>query len=353
MKKMGLISIVNSIVISTCLLVGCGGGDEINALEYIELGQYTNLPVTKMDTTVTDEDVDAQLETLVGSMSTMEKIEDRDIVQVDDFANIDYEGSIDGVTFEGGTAEGYDLQIGSRTFIDGFEEALIGAKVGDTLDVEVTFPEEYHKEELAGKPAVFKVTINYLSKEIIPELTDEFVKEQTQGQYNTVDEVREFIRDQMTTTFESYANSAVYTSLLTQAIENATIIKDIPEDYLNARKEGMIRTAKSNAEAYGVSFETYLDTYMGMDEDTFYETVDGAVEDIAKQSLVVAAIAETEKLSVSDEEFDARVEEMLEEYGYSGKDTLFESITEEDLRETMLTEKVEEFMMAEAEVTVE
>lgn len=334
------------------MLTGCGGNNKINALDYVELGQYKDLPVTKMSTAVSEEDIDLQIMRLASAGATTEKITDRDVVQEGDVANIDYVGSIDGVEFEGGSAKGYDLEIGSHVFIDGFEEGLVGAKVGDTVDVNVTFPDQYvNNEDLAGKPALFKVTVNYISAKLVPELTDEYVSERTSGQFSTVEDFRQYLREQTEKSLKSYSDSNMNTQLMTQIMDNATLKQDVPAEYIEEKKQSMIRTAKSNAEAYGVSYEEYLSSYLQMDEATFMSTIDESTDDICLQSLVIEAIALTEGIEVTKDEIAQQIADLMAEYGYDNKKDLLNVIDEADIADNLLEEKVSAFLIENADIT--
>ncbi len=332
------------------LLGGCA--KKINALDYVTLGDYKGLAVTRMATDISEEDVEKQVNRMLDAFAVLKPVTDRKTVEEGDVANIDYEGSIDGVVFDGGSAKGFDLEIGSGTFIDGFEDGLIGANVGDTLDVNATFPGEYpNNPNLAGKAAVFKVTVNGISKKEIPELTEEFLRENTGGQFGSVEEIKDFIRSQASSSLTGYADSAMYAELLNEAVDQATIKQEIPADYLEEKKEAMIRTAKSNAEAYGKTFEQYLQEYLRMDEPTFMETITQSAQESAKRSLVIQAIADTEGITVTDEEFKQKVADTMAEYGYEKEKDLFKTITKQDLKDSMLMEKVEAFLADNAVIT--
>lgn len=347
MKKGMILSCVFLLLFAT----GCGG-KKINALDYVELGQYKGLAVSRMATTISEEDLQAQVDRMLSAYASQEAVTDRKDVQSGDIANIDYEGKIDGVAFDGGTAKGFDLEIGSGTFIPGFEDGLIGAKVGETVDVNVKFPDEYtNNPNLAGKPAVFTVTVNSLSKKVLPDLTEDFIREKTGGQFGSVDEIKSYLKEQTENSLLEYANSTMNSQLLSQAVANATLKQDIPKEYLEEKQEGMIRTAKSNAEAYGNTFEEYLQNYLRMDEETFMQTIQSSAPEIAKQSLTIQAIADTEGISVSDEEFKQRVADTMAQYGYQKEKDLYETVTKEDIRETMLLEKVEQFLADNAVIT--
>lgn len=345
-KKMVLLCLL------AAMLTGCSKGNAINALDYVELGQYKELPVTKMATTVSEEDIDLQIMRLAAQGATTEKITDRDVVQEGDVANIDYEGSVDGVLFDGGSAKGYDLEIGSHIFIEGFEEGLVGAKVGETLDVNVTFPENYpNNQDLAGKPAVFKVTVNYISSKLVPELTDEYVKERTSGQFSTVQEFRDYLKEQTEASLVEYADSMIDSQIMTQVMDNAKLKTTLPEEYVEEKKQAMIRTAKSNAQAYGVSYEEYLSKYLQMDETTFLDTINQSTDDICLQSLVIEAIAQTEGIEVEKEELEQRYADLMAEYGYKTKKDLLNVVEENDIKTTLLEEKVKDFLAENAKIT--
>ncbi|MBO4903184.1 MAG: trigger factor [Lachnospiraceae bacterium] len=340
-------------ILPVLVLCGCGSSRmKIEPLDYVELGDYKGLNVTRMSTEISEEDLDKQVERMLSAYATKEPVTDRDDVQDGDVANIDYVGMIDGEAFEGGSAVGFDLEIGSGTFIPGFEEGLIGAKKGETVDVPVTFPDEYtNNPALAGKPAVFTVTVNEISKKVLPELTEEFLSEKTGGQFKSVDEIRDYFKTQATASLTSYADSAMHTQLVNQAVENATLKQDIPEKYLEEKKQAMIRTAKSNAEAYGKTYEDYLHSYLNMDEATFLETIDKSTTQIAKQSLVIGAIAETENITVSDEELKEKIASTMAEYGYEKEKDLFETVSKEDILDDLLLEKVQDFLADNAVIS--
>lgn len=345
-KRMVLLCLV------AAMLSGCGAGNTINPLDYVELGQYKGLPVTRMSTTVSEEDVDLQIMRLASQGATTEKITDRDVVQEGDVANIDYEGSIDGVPFDGGSANGYDLEIGSKIFIDGFEDALIGAKVGETVDVNVTFPEEYvNNQDLAGKPALFKVKVNYISSKLVPELTDEYVAERTSGQFTTVQAFRDYLKEQTESSLKDYADSAMNSQIMTQVMDNAKLKQELPVEYVEEKKQAMIRTAKSNAQAYGVSYEDYLQKYLQMDEATFLKTIDESTDDICLQSLVIAAIAQTEGIEISKDELEQKFTDLMADYGYKSKKDLLNVVEESDIKDTLLENKVKEFLAENAVIT--
>lgn len=346
MRKRGFM-----LCLALLFLAGCGGRS-LKALDYVQLGEYKGLPVERMSDAVTDEMLEQQLEKYTASGATLEQITDRDQVQAGDVANIDYEGFMDEVAFAGGTGTNHDLTIGSGQFIPGFEDQLIGAHVGETVDVNVSFPDPYlNNPDLAGRPALFRVKINYISRSVTPELTDEMILSVTDGQYGTVEEFKDYLRTQMQTTLASYADSTMNTALMNQVMDGVIFTKEIPKEYLEEEKQSMIRNAKSNAFAYGVSYEQYLQQYLNMDEATFLQTLDATGEEMAKQDLVIRAIAEVENIVVTEEEFSAQVQTALSAYGYKNEKDMFANVSEEDFRKSMLLEKVQKFLAENAEIT--
>ncbi|HOO27447.1 MAG TPA: trigger factor, partial [Lachnospiraceae bacterium] len=238
-------------------VTGCADKSKIKAEDYISLGEYEGLEVTRVSTEVTDEEIQQQIDSILSDYATTEEITDRTDVQEGDVVNIDYTGTLDGEVFDGGSAQGFDLEIGSGRFIDGFEEGLIGADVGDTVTLNLTFPGEYsNNPDLAGKDVVFAVKINSISKSELPEFNDAFIAQESSGQFSTVVDFKAYMTEQMESSRKEYADSIMYTELLDEAVDNAEVIKDIPEEYVQEKIDEMIRTTKSGAEAYGMDFDT-------------------------------------------------------------------------------------------------
>ncbi len=325
-------------------------GFSYNPADYVKLGDYKNLEVTRMSTEVTEEDIANELTSKIESLAAPVPVTDRDNVAEGDIANIDYMGLLDGVAFEGGTDTGFDLTIGSHTFIDGFEEGLVGTTVGETVSLNLVFPENYQSEDLAGQEVVFVVSVNSISSK--PEATDDVVKEITNGDYSTVAEYKEVIKDEIGKSKLEEADGQMYTELFTKAVDNAEVIADFPKDLLDSK----ISLMKSNAEEYakmcGVDLETYLG-YMGKTMDDFNTEIDEYSVTAAKQSMVLNAIAVAEGLSVSDEELDKAIDEYVEIYGYGSKEEFTSSVDLNDFREYILKTKVEEFLADNAVIKLE
>lgn len=275
----------------------------------VELGEYKGLEVEEKDTTVTDEDVDAELKKLQERHAELVVVEDGTI-ENGDTAVLDFEGFVDGEAFEGGQAENYSLEIGSGQFIPGFEEQLVGLKVGDEKDVEVSFPEEYHAEDLAGKPATFKVKIHDIKRKELPVLDDEFAKDVNE-KVETLEELKAELKEKLQQDKESEAHNDVRDTLVEKAAENAKI--DIPEAMVNTEVDRMMQEFDQRLQAQGMNLDLYYQ-FSGQDETAMREQfkIDG--EKRVRINLTLEAIANAENIEVADEDVDNEIEKMAEMY---------------------------------------
>lgn len=315
----------------------------INVADYVTLGEYKGIEVSVDAPVVTDEYLDSYIDYVLQSNMVTTEITDRP-VEEGDIVNIDYEGKIDGVAFDGGTAQGYDLTIGSGTFIDGFEDGLIGAETGETVDVNVTFPENYQGEEVAGKDAVFTVTVNSISVETLPELTDEFVQGLDVG-VNTVEEYRQYAYDLLMEEEQATHDSNAEIAVL-EAVMAGSQIQDPPEDMTNRYYNRIIDNMTYYASLYGYDLETFL-SMQGTSEDAIRESAAQAGQEI----IVMQAIADAEGLSVTNEELDAEIETNAGSLGYDDVEEYRASLDVEGYREYMMSEKVLNFLLENAVVT--
>ena len=315
----------------------------INVADYVTLGEYKGIEVSVDAPVVTDEYLDSYIDYVLQSNMVTTEITDRP-VEEGDIVNIDYEGKIDGVAFDGGTAQGYDLTIGSGTFIDGFEDGLIGAETGEMVDVNVTFPENYQGEEVAGKDAVFTVTVNSISVETLPELTDEFVQGLDVG-VNTVEEYRQYAYDLLMEEEQATHDSNAEIAVL-EAVMAGSQIQDPPEDMTNRYYNRIIDNMTYYASLYGYDLETFL-SMQGTSEDAIRESAVQAGQEI----IVMQAIADAEGLSVTDEELDAEIETNAGSLGYDDVEEYRASLDVEGYREYMMSEKVLNFLLENAVVT--
>lgn len=315
----------------------------INTADYVTLGEYKGIEVSVDAPVVTDEYLDSYIDYVLQSNMVKTEITDRP-VEEGDIVNIDYEGKIDGVAFDGGTAQGYDLTIGSGSFIDGFEDGLIGAKKGETRDVEVTFPEDYHGTDVAGKDAVFTVTVNSISVESLPELTDEFVQGLDVG-VSTVEEYRQYAYDLLMEEEQANHDAEAEVAVLEAVMEGAQL-QDPPEDMTNRYYNRLIDNMTYYASMYGYDLETFL-SLQGTSEDAVRESAVQA----GKEIITMQAVADAEGLAVTDEELDKEIESNAASMGYEDVEEYRASLDVEGYREYMMSEKVLDFLLENAVVT--
>lgn len=323
---------------------------DIEISDKVVLGDYKNLEVVSNVTAITDEDVDNYIDYMLSMSPELVEVTDRDVVENGDVANIDYVGKKDGVAFDGGTAQGYDLGIGTGAFIPGFEEGLVGAKVGETIDLNLTFPENYGSPELDGADVVFTVTVNKISKKVTPEFTDEYVAGLEIENVSTVEEYRVYLKNMMEDAEEEYALQDVQTQIITMVTENATVT-EVPQElidrFYNVNKNNM----SYNAMMYGMDLESFVSAYYGMDAETFETETIAAAEISAKQALVCLAIAKNENLTLTEEDVEKAIEENYANYGYADADTFKKSIDLEEYKDSLLLNKVLDFLVENATIT--
>ena len=281
----------------------------------VELGQYTHLGIEKKVEEVTDDDVMADIERARDRAARYVEVTDRE-AKLDDQANIDYQGLLDGVPFEGGTAQGHELVLGSGAFIPGFEDQVVGMKIGEEKDLNVTFPENYHSEELAGKPVVFKVKLNSLREKEVPALDDEFVKDVSETA-NTVDEYKKEIREKLEKQAEERADAAFESEIIETISDNAKI--DIPKAMVEEQIDAMLRDMELRMMYQGLRMQDFL-KYSGQTMEQLRDTYRQQAEDRVKTQLTLEAITKAEGIEPTDEEIDKELSRFAEQ----GKKTLEE-----------------------------
>ncbi|WP_059103890.1 trigger factor [Shouchella shacheensis] len=281
----------------------------------VKLGDYKGLEVEAQDTEISDEDVEAELSQLQERHAELVVVEDGQL-QDGDTAVLDFEGYANGEAFEGGTAENYSLEIGSNSFIPGFEEQLVGLKPGDDKDVEVTFPEEYHAEELAGQPATFKVKIHDIKRKELPELDDEFAKDANEN-VETLDELKADVRKNLEEQKAQQAESAVRDTLLEKAANNAEI--NIPEAMVTSETDRMLQEFGQRLEMQGMNLDMYFQ-FSGQTEEQMREQFKEDAGKRVRVNLTLEAISEAEDVEVSEEEVDAELEKMADMYQRSAEE---------------------------------
>ena len=275
----------------------------------VKLGKYKGVQVTKVDVAVTEEEIDNAVEAERQKNSRMVTVTDRAAAE-GDTAMIDYEGFCDGVAFDGGKAENHGLVLGSHSFIDTFEDQIIGHVAGDEFDVNVTFPEQYHADELAGKPAVFKVKVNEIKTKELPELNDEFA--QDVSEFDTLAEYREDVKKRLEADKEAEAKRAKEDEAIAKIIEKSEM--EIPEAMIDTQCEQMLNDFAQRIMQSGLTMEQYMQ-FSGMTLDKLKDQVRPEAETRIKSSLVLEQIVKEENIEISDEEVDAQLEKMAAMYG--------------------------------------
>ena len=306
-----------------------------------ELGEYKGVKAQKVTSRVLKKDIEAELEKKREMNSRMVPVEDRPI-ENDDVANIDFEGFCDGVPFDGGKGEGFDLTIGSGQFIPGFEEQLIGKSIGDEVDLNVTFPEEYHAEELKGKPALFKVKINSIKVKELPELDDEFAKDVSE--FDTLEDLKKDIKENLSKAGKENAAHKTEENVI-NAVCDATEI-DIPDAMINSQIDKMLRDFDMNMRYQGLNLEQYL-KYTGMTVDKMRaQFKDDAAKNV-KTSLVLEKICEAEGIDASEDEINKEYESMAESNGMKIED-IKKYVSEDDVKETIKARNTIKFLVDNA-----
>lgn len=322
---------------------------DFNAGDYVTLGQYKGVEVELVEPEVTQQSVDEYMEYVLSSHAQSSPVTGRS-AQTGDIVNIDFEGKLDGVAFEGGSAKGFDLTIGAGGFIDGFEDAIVGMEIGETKDADLKFPDPYQNNpDLAGKDVVFSFTLNSISEQTVPELNDEFVAELGIDGCTTVKDYTEFIREglmeQANAAFEEEKTSAAIAE-----VEANVTFKPAPEGMTNRMKETLMDTVTSYAQMYGMNVEDYVAAAYGGSADAYEDVILEEAGKMAQRYLMIGAIADAEGIVITDEELDQILEEEAVSFGYDNVAEYKEELDVEAYREYLLVQKVVEFLAENAVV---
>ena len=312
----------------------------------VTLGQYKGVEVEKADASVSAEDVEAELKKVQEQNARLLTVEDRGVEDGDQTV-IDFEGFVDGKGFEGGKAEDYPLTIGSHSFIDTFEEQLIGKKIGEECEVNVTFPTEYHAADLAGKPATFKVTVKEIKVKELPELNDEFASEVSE--FDTLDEYKKDVEKKLAEKKEIEANSKNEDAVVTKVVENASM--EIPDKMIDAQAENMVQDMARRMQSQGLSLDMYL-KYTGMTVEQMKEQARPDAEKRIRTRLVLEAVAKAENIQISDEKVDEEVAKMAEAYKME-VEKLKSYMSESDvkqMKEDLAVQQAVDLLVAEAKL---
>lgn len=274
----------------------------------VKLGEYKGIEVEKKNIEVTEEEIQAEIDKERENNSRVIDVDDR-AVENGDMVKLDFEGFVDGVAFEGGKGEDYDLTIGSGSFIPGFEEQLVGVKIGEDTEVNVTFPEEYHAPELAGKAAVFKCKVNEIKVKELPEADDDFAKDVSE--FDTLDEYKEDVKKNLTEKKEKEAKTAKEMAVVEKIVENAEM--EIPDPMVDEQVRRMADDFANRIQSQGLSVEQYFQ-FTGMTAEKLLEQMRPEAVKRIQNSLVLEAVAEAEQIEISDERLEEELVKMAEAY---------------------------------------
>ena len=319
---------------------------EVAVKPEVTLGQYKGVEVEKANAEVTDEDVEKELKRAQEQNSRLVTVDDRPVADGDQVV-IDFDGYVDGKRFDGGKSEDYPLTIGSHTFIDTFEDQLIGKNLGEECEVNVTFPAEYHAAELAGKPAVFKVKIKEIKYKELPELNDEFAGEVSE--FETLDEYKADIRKKLTESKEKQAATENENRVVEAVVKHATM--EIPEAMIDSQLDNMVSEYARNMQNHGISLEQYMQ-YTGMTIDKLKEQMRPQAVKRIETRLVLEAVVKAENIQVTDEKVDEEIGKMAEAYkmepeklkGYMGEAEIA------NMKEDLAVQEAVDFLVAEAKL---
>ena len=340
-QRIGAIILAGAMMLS---MTGCGNSKAKAYSKYVTLGDYKGIEYTKTVTEVTDDDIQSQLDSFVNGLTETEEVTDRG-AQDGDILNIDFTGIHNGEEFDGGSAEGYEYTVGVTSFIDGFEEGMLGHKAGEELSLDLEFPDPYENNpDLAGEPVTFKVTINSIQKKVVPELTDELVKNNTD--FDTIDAYKESIRDDLEEQNEQSAEQQAMSDIFSAAVEacevsgyNQEEVDELIDTEFNTFKE----TAESY-ESYGYAYEDVLTMYGYDTEDALKEGITEYVKSYLKQKMVIYCIADEENIRVTSDEVSEMVKEYMEMYSVESSDEVYDYFGDDYFEVSILSEKVNEFL---------
>ena len=312
----------------------------------VTLGEYKGVEVAKAEATVTDAQVEAELNEMANNVASTENVEDR-AAAMGDIANIDFEGFVDGVAFDGGKGEGFDLTLGSGQFIPGFEEQVVGMNVGESKDVNVTFPEDYNAKELAGKAAVFAVKLNKLSVKNVPAIDDELAKDVSE--FDTLEELKADIREKKLEKAQKDIDRAFENAVVEAVAANATV--EVPNALVELELDNQMNDFAYRLQMSGMSVEQYAQM-MGGDMNTMRNAFKPVAEKQALTGLVIAKVAEVEAIEASEEELEAEFAEMAKSYELE-VEKVKEMVPAEEIKSNILNRKVVKFLVDNAVVKAE
>ena len=310
-----------------------------------ELGKYKGVEIKKIEYKVTDEDIEHELGHMQEHNSRLISVEDRP-VEKRDIANINFEGFVDGVAFEGGKAENHDLEIGSNTFIPGFEDQIIGMKIDEEKDIQVKFPDEYFSKDLAGKDATFKVKVNEIKKKELPTLDDEFAKDVSE--FDTLKELKESIKEKQQKQNDERAKYETQDAVIKAVCENVKV--DIPSGMVETETENMLKDMEQRLAYQGLKLDQYLQMMGKTKEEMQKEYEPQAIEAI-KSRLALEAVIKAEKIEVAEIDIDEKIKEMAKNYGKENDEEFLKNENVRNyIKQGLESEKAIEFLVENAKI---
>ncbi len=328
MKKLVLTCVAG--LLAATMLAGCSDNQTISN-DVITITQYKGLEIEAVEAAeVTDEDVEESIRSTLEMMATSNEITDR-AAQEGDVVTIDFVGKMDGVAFDGGSADDQTLELGAGQYIDGFEEGIVGHSKGEVFDIDVTFPEDYGAEDLAGKPAVFTITLDKIEEKIVPELTDELVVEKLSTTARTVEEYRAEEKENLILSNQQSADSQLSQNMWVKLLENCEV-KEFPEDDMENILSEIETQYSSVAQMYSMDVDTFIQQYYGITQQEM-------AENLLTQQYAIELIAETENITMTAEEYEQELEAYAETWGYVAEE-LEEYVGHDALEEMFIQEKV-------------
>ena len=308
----------------------------------VELGKYKGIEIKKIEYTTSDKDIEHELGHMAERNSRLVSVEDRP-VEKGDITTIDFVGSVDGVEFEGGKAENHELEIGSNTFIPGFEDQIIGMKIDEEKDIKVKFPDDYFSKDLAGKDAVFKVKLHEIKKKELPKMDDEFAKDVSE--FDTLDELKNSIKEKLDVENENKAKFETEEEAIKVVCDNTKI--DIPNGMIEMEIDNMIKDLETRLSYQGLNLNQYLQIMNKKEEDMRSELKEQAEKNV-KTRLVLEAIVKAEKIETTPDEITEKIKEMAKQYGRKEEELLENENLKEYISENLKTEKAIEFIVKNA-----
>ena len=308
----------------------------------VELGKYKGIEIKKIEYTTSDKDIEHELGHMAQRNARLVTIEDR-AVEKGDIVTIDFDGSVDGVKFEGGKAENHELEIGSNTFIPGFEEQIIGMKIDEEKDIKVKFPDEYFSKDLAGKDAVFAIKLHGIKKKELPKMDDEFAKDVSE--FDTLEELKNSIKEKLDTENTNKAKYETEEEAIKAVCENTNV--DIPNGMVEMEIDNMIRDMETRLSYQGLNLNQYLQM-MGRKEEDIRKDFKEQAEKSIKSRLVLEAVSKAEKIEVTPNEVAEKVKEMAKQYGRKEEELLENVQLKEYIAENLKSERAIEFIVKNA-----